>query len=56
MDLPRAANVSRCEKPDVALVGLSESSEHALHLVEKIVHESASSVPPFPFWLRQGIA
>jgi AmiR/NasT family two-component response regulator len=36
--------VSRREKPDVALVGLGESSEHALHLVEKIVHESACPV------------
>ena len=32
------------ERPDVALVGLGESSEHALHLVEKIVHESACPV------------
>ena len=36
--------MSRREKPDVALVGLGESSEHALHLVEKIVHESACPV------------
>jgi response regulator NasT len=32
--------VTARERPDVALVGLGESSEHALHLVEKIVHES----------------
>jgi AmiR/NasT family two-component response regulator len=32
------------ERPDVALVGLGESSEHALHLVEKIVHEAACPV------------
>jgi hypothetical protein len=30
--------VTARERPDVALVGLGESSEHALHLVEKIVH------------------
>ena len=32
------------ERPDVALVGLGESSEHALHLVERIVHEAACPV------------
>jgi len=36
--------VTARERPDVALVGLGESSEHALHLVEKIVHESACPV------------
>ncbi len=30
--------------PDVALVGLGESSEHALHMVERIVHEAACPV------------
>ena len=32
------------ERPDVALVGLGESSEHALRLIEKIVHEAACPV------------
>src|SRR5438477_4204371 len=32
------------EQPDVALVGLGESSEHALGLIEKIVHEAACPV------------
>jgi AmiR/NasT family two-component response regulator len=32
------------ERPDVALVGLGESSDHALGLIEKIVHESACPV------------
>ena len=32
------------ERPDVALVGLGESSDHALHLVEQIVHEAACPV------------
>jgi AmiR/NasT family two-component response regulator len=36
--------VTARERPDVALVGLGESSEHALHLVEKIVHESTCPV------------
>lgn len=29
------------ERPDVALVGLGESSEHALSLIERIVREAA---------------
>ena len=46
------------ERPDVALVGLGESSEHALHLVEKIVHESACPVialihAPDPDFVRE---
>src|SRR3954451_23916047 len=36
--------VTARERPDVALVGLGESSQHALHLVEKIVHEAACPV------------
>jgi AmiR/NasT family two-component response regulator len=32
------------EGPDVALVGLGESSEHALQMVEKIVHEATCPV------------
>jgi AmiR/NasT family two-component response regulator len=32
------------ERPDVALVGLGESSAHALHLIEQIVHEAACPV------------
>jgi hypothetical protein len=36
--------VTARERPDVALVGLGESSEHALELVDKIVHER----PPVP--------
>ena len=33
--------VTARERPDVALVGLGLSSEHALELIAKIVHESA---------------
>jgi AmiR/NasT family two-component response regulator len=36
--------VTARERPDVALVGLGESSEHALALIEKIVRESACPV------------
>jgi response regulator NasT len=36
--------VTQRERPDVALVGLGESSEHALRLIEKIVHEAACPV------------
>jgi AmiR/NasT family two-component response regulator len=36
--------VTARERPDVALVGLGESSDHALALIEKIVHESACPV------------
>ena len=36
--------VTARERPDVALVGLGESSAHALELIEKIVHESACPV------------
>src|SRR5215216_1649224 len=36
--------VTARERPDVALVGLGESSEHALHLVERIVKEAACPV------------
>ena len=36
--------VTARERPDVALVGLGESSDHALSLIEKIVQESACPV------------
>jgi AmiR/NasT family two-component response regulator len=36
--------VTAKERPDVALVGLGESSAHALGLIEKIVHEAACPV------------
>jgi response regulator NasT len=32
------------ERPDVALVGLGESSQHALELIDKIVREAACPV------------
>jgi AmiR/NasT family two-component response regulator len=36
--------VTARERPDVGVVGLGESSEHALHLVEKIAHEATCPV------------
>jgi AmiR/NasT family two-component response regulator len=36
--------VTSRERPDVALVGLGESSEHALELIDKIVREAACPV------------
>jgi response regulator NasT len=36
--------VTARERPDVALVGLGQSSDHALSLIEKIVHEAACPV------------
>jgi AmiR/NasT family two-component response regulator len=36
--------VTARERPDVALVGLGESSEHALGLIDKIVHEATCPV------------
>ncbi len=36
--------VTARERPDVALVGLGSSSEHALGLIDKIVHEAACPV------------
>jgi AmiR/NasT family two-component response regulator len=37
-------SVTARERPDVALVGLGESSEHALTLIDKIVREAACPV------------
>src|SRR5215204_6198742 len=44
IDVDEVGPVTARERPDVALVGLGESSQHALHLVEKIVHEAACPV------------
>ena len=50
--------VTARERPDVALVGLGESSEHALGLIEKIVREAACPVialihAPDPAFVRE---
>jgi response regulator NasT len=50
--------VTARERPDVALVGLGESSEHALGLIERIVQEAACPVivlihSPDPGFVRE---
>jgi response regulator NasT len=40
IDVDEVGPVTARERPDVALVGLGESSEHALVLIEKIVQEA----------------
>lgn len=44
IDVADVGAVTARERPDVALVGLGESSDHALGLIEKIVQESACPV------------
>jgi AmiR/NasT family two-component response regulator len=44
IDVEEVRAVTARERPDVALVGLGESSGHALQMVEKIVQEAACPV------------
>jgi AmiR/NasT family two-component response regulator len=44
IDIADVGPVTARERPDVALVGLGESSDHALGLIEKIVQEAACPV------------
>ncbi len=44
LDVDEVGQVTREERPDVALVGLGESSEHALEHISQIVHEAACPV------------
>jgi response regulator NasT len=44
LEVAEVGLVTREERPDVALVGLGASSEHALDLISKIVHEAACPV------------
>ena len=44
IDVADVGAVTARERPDVALVGLGESSQHALELIEKIVREAACPV------------
>ena len=44
IDVDEVGPVTAREQPDVALVGLGESSVHALELIEQIVHEAACPV------------
>ena len=44
IDVADVGDVTARERPDVALVGLGDSSEHALALIDRIVHEAACPV------------
>jgi AmiR/NasT family two-component response regulator len=58
IDVADVGPVTARERPDVALVGLGDSSEHALGLIEKIVQEAACPViallhAPDPAFVRE---
>jgi response regulator NasT len=58
IDVNEVGVVTARERPDVALVGLGESSQHALVLIEKIVHEAFCPVillihEPNPGFVRE---
>ena len=58
IDVEDVGPVTARERPDVALVGLGESSDHALGLIEKIVREAACPVialihAPDPGFVRE---
>jgi AmiR/NasT family two-component response regulator len=58
IDVEDVGSVTARERPDVALVGLGESSEHALGLIDKIVREAACPVivllhAPDPAFVKQ---
>ena len=58
IDVDEVGPVTARERPDVALVGLGESSEHALVLIEKIVQEASCPVillihEPNPRFVRE---
>jgi two-component system, response regulator / RNA-binding antiterminator len=44
VEVTEIGDATRSERPDVALVALGESSEHALDLITNIVHEAACPV------------
>jgi response regulator NasT len=58
IDVEDVGPVTARERPDGALVGLGESSQHALELIDKIVHEAACPVivllqAPDPAFVRE---
>jgi AmiR/NasT family two-component response regulator len=58
IDVEEVGAVTARERPDVALVGLGASSEHALELIDKIVREAACPViallhEPDPGFVRE---
>ncbi len=44
IEVADVGGVTARERPDVALVGLGDSSDHALEMIDKIVHEAACPV------------
>jgi AmiR/NasT family two-component response regulator len=44
IEVDEVGDVTARERPDVALVGLGDSTEHALEMIDKIVHEAACPV------------
>jgi AmiR/NasT family two-component response regulator len=58
IEVEDVGTVTARERPDVALVGLGESSEHALELIDQIVREAACPVivllhTPDPGFVRE---
>jgi AmiR/NasT family two-component response regulator len=58
IEVADVGEVTARERPDVALVGLGESSEHALELIERIVKEAACPViviihAPDPWFINE---
>ncbi len=58
IDVEDIGSVTARERPDVALVGLGESSDHALGLIDRIVREAACPVivllhAPDPTFLKE---
>jgi AmiR/NasT family two-component response regulator len=58
IDVEDVAAVTARERPDVALVGLGESSQHALDLIDRIVRQAACPViallhAPDPGFVRE---
>jgi AmiR/NasT family two-component response regulator len=58
IDVEDVGAVTARERPDVALVGLGESSDHALDLIDKIVRQAACPVivllhAPDPAFVRE---
>jgi AmiR/NasT family two-component response regulator len=58
IDIEDVGSVTARERPDVALVGLGESSKHALGLIDRIVREASCPVivllhAPDPAFLRE---
>jgi AmiR/NasT family two-component response regulator len=58
IEIEEVGGVTARERPDVALVGLGENSEHALRLIERIVREAACPViviihSPAPWFINE---